>query len=40
MDCIIKGSVDNTSAYKKMEVGEHLRNDDNNSENSHMLTAL
>lgn len=31
MDCIIKISVGNNSIYKKMEVGECLRNDSNNN---------
>jgi len=34
----------NNSIYKKMEVGEHLRNNNNNnnnnSDNSHMLNAF
>lgn len=34
MDCIIKISVGNNSMYKKMEVGECLRNNNSSNNNS------
>lgn len=42
MDCIIKINVGNNFAYKKLEDGEHLRYNNNNSDNDirHILNAF